>query len=135
MAKFKVTKDDSGKHTWMAKGETPKTGKETVIRGGQTGTPVGKQNPSSEKSFDARHNATGMTPKKYINKLRWDNKAKFGTTVTIPDDLFGKASPKKGASTKTASKKTAYKKAAVKKTGTKKTASKKASRKKGAAAE
>jgi len=29
-----------------------------------------------------------MTPKKYINKLRWDNKADIGSTVDIPDKLF-----------------------------------------------
>lgn len=31
-----------------------------------------------------------MTPKKYVNKLRWDDKAKMGDTVNIPDDLFKK---------------------------------------------
>lgn len=47
MASFKITKDESGKHTWKAVGTNPKTGKEMTIRGGQTGTPVGKKNPDS----------------------------------------------------------------------------------------
>ncbi len=59
-----------------------------TILGDQTGTPVGKNNPVSEQSFDARHDATGMTPKKYINKLRWDNKAAIGNTINIPDDYL-----------------------------------------------
>ncbi|MDN3654830.1 hypothetical protein QWZ08_04270 [Ferruginibacter paludis] len=59
-----------------------------TIQGGQKGTPVGKQNPDSERSFDARQDATPMTPKKHINKLCWDNKAHMGTVVEIPDGLF-----------------------------------------------
>jgi len=31
-----------------------------------------------------------MTPKKYINKLRWDNRAEIGNKVKIPDELFKK---------------------------------------------
>ena len=68
--------------------QTPHTGRKSTIQGGQQGTPVGKSNPKSEKSFDARHDATGMTPKKYINKLRWDSKAKIGDYVSIPKNLF-----------------------------------------------
>ena len=52
------------------------------------GTLVGKKNPHSEISFDARHDATKMTPKKYINKLLWDDKAKIGTVINIPKSLF-----------------------------------------------
>lgn len=128
MASFKICKDESGKHTWKAEGTNPKTGREMVIRGGQTGTPVGKKNPGSEKSFDARHDATGMTPKKYINKLRWDNKAAFGTSVNIPDELFGKAASKKTS----AKKKAAVKKAATKKASAKRPAAKKSSARKAA---
>lgn len=91
MARFKITRDETGKHTWKAEGTNPKTGRKMTIRGGQVGTPVGKKNPKSEKSFDARHDATGMTPKKYVNKLRWDNKARINSFVTIPDKLFAKA--------------------------------------------
>lgn len=134
MAQFKISKDESGKHTWKAEGTNPKTGKEMVIRGGQAGTEVGDKNPDSEKTFDARHNATGMTPKKYINKLRWDNKAKFGSSINVPDELFGKAAPKKADAKKSASKKTVSKKAgtkaAAKKTTSTKTAAKKATFKK-----
>ena len=88
MATFKIAKATLKEKTWKAVGINPKTGKEMIIQGGQAGTKVGKDNPDSEKSFDARHDATGMTPKKYINKLRWDDKAAIGTSVNIPDKLF-----------------------------------------------
>ena len=88
MATFKIAKATLKEKTWKAVGINPKTGKEMTIQGGQAGTKVGKDNPDSEKSFDARHDATGMTPKKYINKLRWDDKAAIGTSVNIPDKLF-----------------------------------------------
>lgn len=90
MARFKLTRDDSGRHTWKAVGTNPETGREMTIRGGQPGTPVGRENPRSEKSFDARHEATGMSPKKYINRLRWDNKARLNSFVNIPNRLFKK---------------------------------------------
>lgn len=127
MAEFKIEKG-SGGHTWKATGTNPKTGRSMTITGGQAGVKVGKNNPDSEKTFDARHNATGMTPKKYINKLRWDDKAAFGSTVNIPNELFGGA--KKSTGSKTASKKSAAKKAAAKKTPAKKTATKKSAPKK-----
>lgn len=133
MAKFKISKDDLGKHTWQAEGVNPKTGKEMVIRGGQAGTEVGKKNPDSEQTFDARHEATGMSPKKYINRLRWDNKAKFGSSVTIPDELFGKAAVKKAAAKKKAAEKVPAKKRAAKKAGAKKAGAKKSSAKKAVA--
>lgn len=91
MATFKITKATLKEKTWKATGINPETGKQLTIQGGQAGTPVGKENPDSEKSFDARHDATGMTPKKYINKLRWDDKAAIGTSVNIPDKLFKKS--------------------------------------------
>ncbi len=94
MPKFKIVRDETGKHTWKAEGINPVTGKKMIIRGGQAGTPVGKDNPRSEKSFDARHDATVMTPKKYINKLRWDDKAKMDSEVNIPKALFKKSSSK-----------------------------------------
>ena len=95
MADFKLSKATQKGKTWKAVGENPVTGKRMTIQGGQEGTPVGDKNPESEKSFDARHDATGMTPKKYINKLRWDNKAELGTTVAIPDKLFTDSKKKK----------------------------------------
>lgn len=90
MASFKIMAATAKGKTWKAVGTNPSTGKTMTIQGGQKGVKVGKNNPRSEKSFDARHDATGMTPRKYINKLRWDNKAKIGTTVRIPDKLFKK---------------------------------------------
>ena len=90
MALFKITKATLKEKTWKATGVNPETGKQMTIQGGQAGTSVGKDNPDSEKSFDARHDATGMTPKKYINKLRWDDKAAMGTLVNIPDKFFKK---------------------------------------------
>ena len=88
MANFKISKATLVDKTWRAKGINPETGKKMIIQGGQHGVKVGKENPQSEKSFDARHDATKMTPKKYINKLRWDDKAAIGTSVNIPDALF-----------------------------------------------
>ena len=90
MALFKITKATLKEKTWKATGVNPETGRQMTIQGGQAGTLVGKDNPDSEKSFDARHDATGMTPKKYINKLRWDDKAAMGTSVNIPDKFFKK---------------------------------------------
>jgi hypothetical protein len=88
MASFKIMRSTAKGKTWKATGTNPLTGRHMTIQGGQKGVRVGKNNPASEKTFDARHEATGMTPKKYINRLRWDNKAKMGTSVEIPDKLF-----------------------------------------------
>ena len=88
MATFKLSKATQEGKTWKAEGINPETNRKVTIQGGQKGVKVGKYNPKSEKSFDARHDATAMTPKKYVNKLRWDNEAKMGTIVEIPDELF-----------------------------------------------
>ena len=56
MARFKITRDETGKHTWKAIGNNPATGREMTIRGGQSGTPVGSNNPGSERSFEKRCN-------------------------------------------------------------------------------
>ncbi|HEX2608182.1 MAG TPA: hypothetical protein VHK91_12420 [Flavisolibacter sp.] len=90
MARFKLMRGTAEGKTWKAVGTNPETGRQLTIQGGQKGTPVGRDNPDSERTFDARHEATGMTPKKYINKLRWDNKARLGTFIDIPDRLFSK---------------------------------------------
>ena len=90
MAKFKISKAINPKKTWKAVGINPLTNKKVILQGGQNGVKVGKKNPKSEKSFDARHEATLMTPTKYINKLRWDDLAKIGSIVDIPDKLFTK---------------------------------------------
>lgn len=92
MANFKISNATLEGKTWKAEGINPETDKKIIIQGGQQGVKVGKNNPQSEKSFDARHDATKMTPKKYINKLRWDDKAEIGSSVEIPDALFKKAS-------------------------------------------
>jgi len=88
MASFKIMRSTAKGKTWKAVGTNPNTGRSMTIQGGQKGVAVGKANPDSEKTFDARHEATGMTPKKYVNRLRWDNKAKMGTSIDIPDKLF-----------------------------------------------
>ena len=90
MPKFKISSATAKGKTWKATGINPNTGKKMTIQGGQAGVRVGSNNPKSKKTFDARHNATGMTPKKYINKQRWDDKAKIGSSVTIPKKLFKK---------------------------------------------
>lgn len=92
MAHFKISEATQEGKTWKAEGINPATGKKITIQGGQEGVKVGKNNPQSEKSFDARHDATGMTPKKYVNKLRWDDKAKMNSSVEIPDEFFDKKS-------------------------------------------
>ena len=88
MARFKIETATAKGKTWKAVGINPITGKQMTLQGGQEGTPVGKRNPKSERSFDSRHDATRMTPKKYINKLRWDDKAKIGSLINIPKKLF-----------------------------------------------
>ena len=90
MADFKISKATQEGKTWKAEGINPVTEKKMTIQGGQEGVKVGNKNLQSEKSFDARHDATKMTPKKFINKLRWDDKAEMGTLVKIPDELFKK---------------------------------------------
>ncbi len=88
MASFKIMRPTAAGKTWKAVGINPTTGRRMTIHGGQAGVRVGKNNPQSERTFDARHDATGMTPKKYINRLRWDDKAKIGSSVIIPNRLF-----------------------------------------------
>ena len=88
MVSFKIIRPSAAGKTWKAVGINPVTGKSMTIQGGQKGVWVGKNNPQSERTFDARHDATGMTPKKYINKLRWDDQAKIGSSVIIPNRLF-----------------------------------------------
>lgn len=90
MPQFKVTAAKDGKHTWKAVGTNPKTGRQMTIKGGQAGTPVGPKarGEKTARAFDARHDATRNTPKKYINRLRWDGKAKMGSSVNIPGKLF-----------------------------------------------
>jgi len=92
VATFKLSKATQEGKTWKAEGTNPDTNKRMTIQGGQEGVEVGKKNPQSEKSFDARHDATGMTPKKHVNKLLWDDEAKIGGSVEIPDELFKKKS-------------------------------------------
>ncbi len=88
MAKFKIETATAKGKTWKAAGTNPSTEKQMTLQGGQEDTLVGKKNPHSEISFDARHEATKMTPKKYINKLRWDDKAKIGSVINIPKSIF-----------------------------------------------
>jgi hypothetical protein len=137
MASFKIMRGTAEGKTWKATGINPISGRQVTIQGGQKGTKVGKGNPDQETSFDARHEATGMTAKKYINKLRWDNKARFGSTISIPDEMFSKgtarkkksALPKSGAKRKTAKKSGIKGKAAKKATVKRKTAPKRTARK------
>lgn len=90
MPQFKITQAKDGKHTWKAEGKNPKTGRKMTIRGGQAGTAVGPKarGQKTAQAFDARHDATKNTPKKHINRLRWDGKAQFGSSVYIPGRLF-----------------------------------------------
>lgn len=90
MAKFLILSPTRKGKSWSATGVNPLTGKRITLHGGQAGVDVGSKNPKGKKTFDARHEATPMTPKKYINKLRWNDKAQFGTTVNVPNSLFWK---------------------------------------------
>jgi hypothetical protein len=92
MPTFKIMRGTAQGKTWKAVGTNPSTGKQMTIQGGQKGTAVGPKarGTATAKAFDARHNATGMTPKKYVNKLRWDGKAAIGSSVVIPSKLFKK---------------------------------------------
>ena len=92
MARFRIETATAKGKTWKAVGINPSTGKQMTLQGGQEGTVVGTKNPKSKTSFDARHDATKMTPKKYINKLRWDDKAKIGSVINIPKSLFSTTS-------------------------------------------
>ena len=78
MATAKITKATAKGKTWKAEifqdGEKIKT-----IQGGQAGTKLGG---TRTKAFMARHG--NATAKQYINDLRWQGKAKIGTTITIP---------------------------------------------------
>ena len=88
MSNFKISAATAKGKTWKAVGTNPKTGKTITIQGGQAGVKVGSANKKSQKTFDARHDATGMTPKKFVNKERWDDKGKIGSSVNIPKKLF-----------------------------------------------
>jgi len=50
-----------------------------TIQGGQAGAKLGGKRTAA---FKARHG--NETAKQYINDLRWEGKAKIGSTVTIP---------------------------------------------------
>lgn len=90
MPKFKIMKPAAKGKSWKAVGKNPKTGRQMTIHGGQAGRKVGAKarGKKTAQAFDKRHDATGMTPKKYINKRRWDGKAKIGSTVNIPTKYF-----------------------------------------------
>lgn len=90
MAKFKIKRSPAGsRHAYEAKGVNPKTGREITIKGGIKGVTPGAKAQGSKKAqaFDKRHGAV-TSPKKYINKRRWDDGSMFGRTVNIPNNLF-----------------------------------------------
>jgi hypothetical protein len=59
---IQLSKDENGRQPV----QTPETGDKMIIRSGLAGTPVGCDNLKSEYSFDARHDVTGVMPKKFI---------------------------------------------------------------------
>jgi hypothetical protein len=86
MANLEIRKDEKREHT-RKDGMSPETGRTMVIRDGQAGTPGGRENPSSERSFGARNAVQRTTTyKMYSNKLRWDDKAKRYTVDDIPNE-------------------------------------------------
>ena len=90
MATFTIKRSPAGaKHAYEAVGKNPKTGREVTIKGGIKGVTPGPkaQGSGKAKSFDARHGAV-TSPKKYINKRRWDKGSMFGQKVVIPNKLF-----------------------------------------------
>lgn len=88
MAKFHLQHPTAKGKSWKATGINPVTGRKLTVHGGQFGVIAGSANPFSQQTFDARHDVGGITLKKYINKLRWADKAKIGDTIDVPDELF-----------------------------------------------
>lgn len=89
MAKFVIKRARDGKHAYKAVGVNPKTGREITIKGGVAGVTPGPKAQGSKKAelFDKRHGRV-TSPKKYINKKRWDKGSMFGKSVNIPNSLF-----------------------------------------------
>jgi hypothetical protein len=90
MARFTIKRSPAGsKHAYEAKGKNPKTGRTITIKGGIKGVTPGPkaQGKAKAQAFDKRHgNVT--SPKKWINKRRWNKGSMFGKTVNIPNNLF-----------------------------------------------
>jgi len=90
MATFTIKRSPKGaKHAYEATGKNPKTGRNVTIKGGIKGTKVGTKARGSKvaQAFDKRHGKV-TSPKKYINKRRWDKGSMFGSKVNIPNNLF-----------------------------------------------
>lgn len=87
MASFIISKASEKGKAWKAVGNHPITGKLMCMQGGRINTIIGGS-PARIKAFNARHEAVGISPKKYINALRWQSEAPFGSTIQIPNDLF-----------------------------------------------
>lgn len=86
MANFKIKRGTAKGKAWKAVGKNPKTGRPMTIQGGQKGAKV-MPGTAKAKAFLARHGKP-TTPKQLINDRIWKGRAKVGSTVRIPHDLF-----------------------------------------------
>ena len=88
MALFKLFAGTAKGKSWKAVGIHPLTGRTIILHGGQKGVDVTNKTPQQVEAFVARHEAGGISPKIYINALRWSGEISYGDSFEVPDDLF-----------------------------------------------
>ena len=88
MAIFTLYTGTAKGKSWKATGIHPKTGRNHTIQGGQKGVDVSGKSKEEIAAFIARHETAGITPKIYINALRWNREINFGDEFEVPDELF-----------------------------------------------
>ena len=87
MANFEITESTQKNTAWKVTGIHPFTGHFLSFQGGRKGTIIGGSTQRIA-AFNARHEASGISPVKYVNALRWQGEALFGSIIEIPDELF-----------------------------------------------
>lgn len=88
MAIFTLLEGTAKNKSWKAVGIHPKTGRSLTIHGGQKGVDISNRSPQSIAAFNARHEAVKITPKIFINALRWNGEIQTGDSFEVPDELF-----------------------------------------------
>lgn len=88
MARFTLQEGTAKGKSWKAVGKHPKTGRSHTIQGGQKGVDISDRSPAAIAAFAARQEVFGITPKIYINALRWNGEIKIGDEFEVPDELF-----------------------------------------------
>ena len=89
MATFTLMPGTAKNKSWKAVGINPKTGRSLTIHGGQKGVDISNRSPEDIAAFNARHEARFMSPKIFINALRWNKEIEMGDSFEVPDELFG----------------------------------------------